>query len=70
MRGEGRIHTKGKKAGHCLVSQRLLSMIVDIKNSNADRNKTVNLCKLQIYQMRFLSAIASFLCFNLLFSVV
>ena len=29
MRGEGRIHTKGKKAGHCRVSQRLLSMIVD-----------------------------------------
>ena len=25
---EGRIHTKGKKVGHCRVSQRLLSMIV------------------------------------------
>ena len=29
MRGEGRIHTKGKKVGHCRVSQRFLSMIVD-----------------------------------------
>ena len=28
MRGEGRIRTKGKKVGHCHVSQRLLSMIV------------------------------------------
>ena len=28
MMGEGRIHTKGKKVGHCRVSQRLLSMIV------------------------------------------
>ena len=28
MKGEGGIHTKGKKAGHCRVSQRLLSMIV------------------------------------------
>ena len=29
MRGEERIHTKGKKFGHCCrVSQRLLSMIV------------------------------------------
>ena len=27
MMGEGRIHTKGKKVGHCRVSQRLLSMI-------------------------------------------
>ena len=27
MMGEGRIHTKGKKVGHCHVSQRLLSMI-------------------------------------------
>ena len=28
MMGEGRIHTKGKKVGHCRVSQRLLSIIV------------------------------------------
>ena len=31
MMGEGRIHTKGKKVGHCRVSQRLLSMIVAMK---------------------------------------
>ena len=30
MMGEGRIHTKGKKVGHCRVSQRLLSMIVSV----------------------------------------
>ena len=31
-KGEGgRIHTKGKKVGHCRVSQRLLSMIVGRK---------------------------------------
>ena len=33
MMGEGRIHTKGKKVGHCRVSQRLLSMIVALNSS-------------------------------------
>ena len=32
MRGEGRIHTKGKKVGHCRMSQRLLSMIVGARD--------------------------------------
>ena len=34
MMGEGRIHTKGKKVGHCRVCQRLLSMIVGISQND------------------------------------
>ena len=40
MRGEGRIHTKGKKVGHCRVSQRLLSMIVAVRCSHLQNVQT------------------------------
>ena len=51
MMGEGRIHTKGKKVGHCRVSQRLLSMIVvphDLKTSKASHLNFVKDCKAMV----------------------
>ena len=37
MTGEGRTHTKGKKVGHCCVSQRLSIMIVVLHCDASDK---------------------------------
>ena len=53
MRGEGRIHTKGKKVGHCRVSQRLLSMIEAVKNHMMKDGISIKMTTNRSFHKRF-----------------